>query len=37
MAGVSIKTADNDTLRYYIYKAVTIEGASSCRPHPQPM
>ncbi len=29
MAGVRIKTADNDTLRYYIYKAVTIEGAAS--------
>jgi hypothetical protein len=28
MAGVKIKTADNDTLRYYIYKAVTIEGAA---------
>ncbi len=29
MAGVNIKTADNDTLRYYIYKAVTIEGAAA--------
>ena len=29
MAGVKIKTADNDTLRYYIYKAVTIEGAAA--------
>jgi S-layer protein (TIGR01567 family) len=29
MAGVNIKTADNDTLRYYIYKAVTIEGGAA--------
>ncbi len=29
MSGISIKTADNDTLRYYIYKAVTIEGAAA--------
>ncbi len=29
MAGVNIKTADNDTLRYYIYKAVTIEGTAA--------
>jgi S-layer protein (TIGR01567 family) len=28
MSGISIKTADNDTLRYYIYKAVTIEGTT---------
>ncbi len=29
MPGVSIKTADNDTLRFYIYKPVTIEGAAA--------
>jgi hypothetical protein len=29
MSGISIKTADNNTLRYYIYKAVTIEGAAA--------
>ena len=29
MAGIKIKTADNDTLRYYIYKAVTIEGEAA--------
>jgi S-layer protein (TIGR01567 family) len=29
MAGINIKTADNDTLRYYIYKPVTIEGAAA--------
>jgi len=29
MSGISIKTADNETLRYYIYKAVTIEGAAA--------
>ncbi len=29
MPGVSIKTADNDTLRYYIYKPVTIDGAAA--------
>jgi S-layer protein (TIGR01567 family) len=29
MSGINIKTADNDTLRYYIYKAVTIEGAAA--------
>jgi len=28
MPGVNIKTADNDTLRFYIYKPVTVEGAS---------
>jgi len=28
MPGVAIKTADADELRYYIYKAVTIEGAA---------
>ncbi|MEI6105010.1 MAG: S-layer protein domain-containing protein [Methanothrix sp.] len=28
MSGIGIKTADNDTLRYYIYKAVTIEGTT---------
>jgi S-layer protein (TIGR01567 family) len=28
MPGVNIKTADNETLRYYIYKPVTIEGAA---------
>ena len=26
MPGVSIKTADDDVLRYYLYKEVTIEG-----------
>ncbi len=26
MAGVKIKTADNDTLRYYIYKEITEPG-----------
>ena len=29
MPGISIKTADNDTLRFYIYKPVTIEGAAA--------
>ena len=29
MSGINIKTADNNTLRYYIYKAVTIEGAAA--------
>ncbi len=29
MPGISIRTADNDTLRYYIYKPVTIEGAAA--------
>jgi len=29
MPGVNIKTADNDTLRFYIYKPVTIEGAAA--------
>ncbi|HWQ18399.1 MAG TPA: S-layer protein domain-containing protein [Methanotrichaceae archaeon] len=29
MPGVSIKTADNDTLRYYIYTEQTIEGAAA--------
>jgi S-layer protein (TIGR01567 family) len=28
MPGVGIKTADNETLRYYIYTPVTIEGAA---------
>jgi S-layer protein (TIGR01567 family) len=28
MPGVGIKTADNNTLRYYIYTPVTIEGAA---------
>jgi len=28
MPGVSIKTADNDTLRYYVYTTQTIEGAA---------
>jgi S-layer protein (TIGR01567 family) len=29
MPGVNIKIADNDTLRFYIYKPVTIEGAAA--------
>jgi S-layer protein (TIGR01567 family) len=29
MPGISIKTADNDTLRFYIYKPVTIAGAAA--------
>ncbi len=29
MPGVGIKTADNDTLRYYIYTEQTIEGAAA--------
>jgi S-layer protein (TIGR01567 family) len=29
MPGVNIKTADNDTLRFYIYKPVTIEGTAA--------
>jgi hypothetical protein len=29
MPGVSIQTADNDTLRFFIYKPVTIEGAAA--------
>jgi len=29
MPGVNIKTADNDTLRFYIYKPVTIAGAAA--------
>jgi S-layer protein (TIGR01567 family) len=29
MPGVSLQTADNDTLRYYIYKPVTIEAAAA--------
>jgi len=29
MPGVNIKTADNTTLRFYIYKPVTIEGAAA--------
>jgi hypothetical protein len=29
MGVIRIKTADSDTLRYYIYKAVTIEGAAA--------
>ncbi len=29
MPGISILTADNDTLRYYIYKPVTIETAAA--------
>ncbi|OPY49616.1 MAG: hypothetical protein A4E48_02204 [Methanosaeta sp. PtaU1.Bin060] len=29
MPGVNIKTADNDTLRYYVYKPVTIAGAAA--------
>ena len=28
MPGVNIKTADNDTLRFYIYKPVTVDGAA---------
>jgi S-layer protein (TIGR01567 family) len=28
MEGVNFKTADNDTLRYYLYKTETIEGAA---------
>jgi hypothetical protein len=28
MPGINIKTADNDTLRFYIYKPVTIEGTT---------
>jgi hypothetical protein len=28
MSGINIKTADNDTLRYYICKEVTIEGVA---------
>jgi S-layer protein (TIGR01567 family) len=34
MGGVSIKTADNDTLRYYVYKAVTIEGTAAAEATP---
>ena len=29
MPGVSIQTADNDTLRFFIYKPVTIEGTNA--------
>ena len=29
MPGVSIQTADNDTLRFFIYKPVTIEGTAA--------
>jgi len=29
MPGVSLKTADNDTLRFYVYKPVTVEGAAT--------
>jgi S-layer protein (TIGR01567 family) len=29
MPGVSLQTADNETLRYYIYKPVTIEAAAA--------
>jgi len=29
MPGINIQTADNDTLRFYIYKPVTIEGTNA--------
>jgi S-layer protein (TIGR01567 family) len=29
MPGINIKTADNDTLRFFIYKPVTIEGTNA--------
>jgi S-layer protein (TIGR01567 family) len=32
MEGVSIKTADADELRYYIYKEVTIDGEAAAEP-----
>jgi len=32
MEGVSIKTADSDDLRYYIYKEVTIDGEAAAEP-----
>ena len=34
MPGVNIKTADNDTLRFYIYKPVTIDGAAAAAAAP---
>ncbi|MGV8175289.1 MAG: S-layer protein domain-containing protein, partial [Methanothrix sp.] len=35
MPGVSIKTADADELRYYIYKEVTIEGEAAADEAPE--
>jgi PGF-CTERM protein len=29
MPGISIQTADNDTLRFFIYKPVTVEGTNA--------